>query len=63
MSDAEDFLKYIEENLEWFCDKVVEPIPIHPQDKEKMMQRMINLGWLRKSELETYQALVADEET
>lgn len=52
--DIDDFVKEVEQNIEWFCDKVVEPIPINKQDKDKIMKRMITLGWLRQSEYETY---------
>ena len=52
--DIDDFVKEVEQNIEWFCDKVVEPVPLNRQDKQKVMQRMINLGWLRQSEFETY---------
>jgi hypothetical protein len=52
--DIDDFVAEVDRNIEWFCDKVVEPVPINPNDKEKIMRRMISLGWLRESELETY---------
>ena len=52
--DIDDFVKEVEQNIEWFCDKVVEPVPLNKQDKQKVMQRMITLGWLRQSEFETY---------
>ncbi len=52
--DIDDVVKEIDQNIEWFCNKIVEPVPINPQDKEKIMKRMINLGWLRQSEYETY---------
>jgi hypothetical protein len=52
--DIDDFVAEVDRNIEWFCDKVAEPVPIHPKDKEKIMRRMISLGWLRESELETY---------
>ena len=52
--DLDDFVKEVDQNIEWFCDKVVEPTPIDKQSKEKIMKRMINLGWLRQSEYETY---------
>jgi hypothetical protein len=32
----------------------VEPFPVDKQSKDKIMQRMISLGWLRQSEYETY---------
>ena len=52
--DIDDVVKEIDQNIEWFCNKVVEPVPLNRQDKQKIMQRMITLGWLRQSELETY---------
>jgi hypothetical protein len=52
--DIDDVIKDIDQNIEWFCDKVVEPIPIDKQSKDKIMKRMISLGWLRQSEYETY---------
>jgi len=52
--DIDDMVKEIEQNIEWFCDKVVEPVPLNKQDKDKIMKRMITLGWLRQSEYETY---------
>ena len=54
MMDIDDMIKDIDQNIEWFCNKTVEPIPIDKQSKEKVMKRMINLGWLRQSEYETY---------
>ena len=59
--DVDDFVQEIDRNIEWFCDKVVEPIPINKQDKEKIMRRMINLGWLRESELETYKVATQED--
>jgi hypothetical protein len=52
--DIDEFIKEVDQSVEWFCDKVVEPIPIDKQSKEKIMKRMITLGWLRQSEYETY---------
>ena len=52
--DIDDVVREIDQNIEWFCDKIVEPVPINKQDKDKVMKRMINLGWLRQSEYETY---------
>ena len=59
--DADDFIKEIDQNIEWFCNRIVEPVPIHPKDKEKVMRRMINLGWLRESEYETYQMVTKED--
>lgn len=59
--DIDDFVKEIDQNIEWFCDKVVEPVPLTKQDKEKIMKRMIQLGWLRESELETYKVATRED--
>ena len=59
--DIDDMIKEIDQNIEWFCDKVVEPVPINPDDKEKVMKRMITLGWLRQSEYETYKEITKDD--
>ena len=61
MMDVDDFVKEIDQNIEWFCDKVVEPFPIDKQSKQKVMQRMITLGWLRQSEYETYNEATKDD--
>ena len=52
--DIDDFIKEVEQNIEWFCDKIVEPVPTDKQSKDKVMKRMMSLGWLRQSEYETY---------
>jgi hypothetical protein len=52
--NADEFIKEIELHIEWFCNKIVEPVPVDKQSKDKIMKRMINLGWLRQSEYETY---------
>ncbi len=59
--DIDDFVAEVDKNIEWFCDKVVEPVPLTKQDKEKIMRRMINLGWLRESELETYKVATRED--
>ena len=59
--DIDDFVAEVDKNIEWFCDKVVEPVPINKEDKEKIMRRMINLGWLRESELETYKVATRED--
>jgi hypothetical protein len=59
--DIDDFVAEVDRNIEWFCDKVVEPVPLTKQDKEKIMRRMINLGWLRESELETYKVATRED--
>lgn len=52
--DLDDIIQDIDKNIEWFCDKIVEPVPVDKQSKDKVMKRMINLGWLRQSEYDTY---------
>lgn len=59
--DIDDFVKEVDQSIEWFCDKVVEPVPLTKEDKEKIMKRMINLGWLRQSEYETYQVATKED--
>lgn len=59
--DIDDFVAEVEQNIEWFCDKVVEPVPLTKEDKEKIMRRMIQLGWLRESELETYKVATRED--
>jgi hypothetical protein len=59
--DMDDFVKEVDQNIEWFCNRIVEPVPIDKQSKEKIMRRMINLGWLRESEFETYQEITKED--
>ena len=59
--DIDDVVKEIDQNIEWFCNKVVEPVPLNRQDKQKIMQRMITLGWLRQSEYETYNEVTKED--
>jgi len=59
--DVDDMIKEIDQNVEWFCDRIMEPVPHNKQDKEKIFQRMITLGWLRSSEVETYKELTKED--
>lgn len=59
--DVDDIVIEIEQNIEWFCNKVIEPVPLTKQDKEKVMLRMIQLGWLRESEYETYKMVTKED--
>ena len=59
--DVDDIVQEIDQNIEWFCDKVVEPIPLDRQSKQKIMERMVTLGWLRQSELETYNEITKED--
>ena len=47
--------------MEWFCDKIVEPVPHSNQDKDKIFQRMVTLGWIRQSEVDTYKELTKND--
>jgi hypothetical protein len=59
--DIDDFVKEVDQSVEWFCDKIVEPIPLDKQSKEKIMKRMVNLGWLRQVELDTYNEITKED--
>jgi hypothetical protein len=60
--DTDDFIKDFEQQLEWFCDRIMEPVPIHPKDKEKVFNRMVETGWIRKSEVEIYEELTKPDD-
>lgn len=57
----DDFVKEIDENVKWFCDKVIEPIPTDMESKKRVMTRMVQLGWLRQSEFETYVDVTSED--
>ena len=59
--DLDDIVTEIDKNVEWFCEKVVEPVPLHPKDKEKIFERMKTLGWIRQSEIDTYIELTKED--
>ena len=59
--DIDDMIREVDQSIEWFCDKVIEPVPLDRESKDKVMLRMVNLGWLRKSEYETYKELTKEE--
>lgn len=52
----------VEQTMKWFCQKVVEPFPLEEAAKDKIMKRMITLGWLRQSEYETYKELTKKDD-
>lgn len=60
--DIDDFVKDFEQQVEWFCDRIVEPVPIHPKDKDKIYKRMIDTGWVRQIEVDTYLDLTKVDE-
>lgn len=59
--DVDDIVREIDQNVEWFCEKIVEPVPINPKDKEKIFTRMLTLGWIRQSEIDTYNELTKED--
>ena len=59
--DIDDMIREVDQSIEWFCDKVIEPVPLDRESKDKVMLRMVNLGWLRKPEYETYKELTKEE--
>ena len=61
MTDIDDLIKEVEQSVEWFCDKIVEPVPHSKQDKDKVFQRMVTLGWIRQSEVDTYNELTKED--
>jgi poly-beta-hydroxyalkanoate depolymerase len=61
MTDIDDLIKEVEQSMEWFCDKIVEPVPHSKQDKDKVFQRMVILGWIRQSEVDTYKELTKED--
>jgi len=61
MTDIDDLIKEVEQSMEWFCDKIVEPVPHSKQDKDKVFKRMVSLGWIRQSEVDTYKELTKED--
>jgi len=59
--DLDDIVKEVDQQIEWFCDKVIEPYPIHRKDKEKIFERMKTLGWIRQSEIDTYNEITKED--
>ena len=60
--DTDDFIKDFDQQIEWFCDKIMEPVPKNPQDMEKIFDRMTQVGWVRRSEVETYKELTKPDD-
>ena len=59
--DVDDIVKEIDQTVEWFCDKVVEPTPMDKQSREKIFSRMLTLGWIRQSEIDTYNEITKED--
>ena len=59
--DLDDFVKEVDQNIEWFCDKVVEPVPLDNESRNKVFQRMLILGWIRQSEIDTYNEITKED--
>ena len=59
--DVDDIVKEIDQTVEWFCDKVVEPPPIDKNGRDRIFQRMLALGWIRQSEVDTYNEITKED--
>jgi hypothetical protein len=60
--DTDDFIKDFEQQVEWFCNRIMEPVPKHPNDKEKIFKRMVDVGWVRSVEVDTYKDLTKEDD-
>lgn len=58
--DTDDFIKDFEQQVEWFCDRIMESIPKTKEAKERIYERMANVGWVRQSEIDTYKEITKD---
>ena len=58
--DVDDLIKEIDQNIEWFCNKTMTDVPDKPDEREKIFKRMMTLGWIRQSEVDTYNELMKD---
>ena len=62
VDDPAYLVEDVEQSIKWFCDMTVEPEPLDAESKDKILQRMMNIGWLRRSEYETYKQLTKPED-
>jgi hypothetical protein len=62
LPEDEVFLEELTQLREWFSDKLCESAPLHPDDITKMHRRMIQVGWLRQSEMNRYDELMKEED-
>ena len=62
MTDTDDFIKDFEQQVQWFCERIMEPVPKHPDDQDKIFKRMSQVGWVRQSEIDTYKELTKPED-
>ena len=60
--DNKEFIKDIEQQLEWFCNKITEPVPINPKDQDKIFERMVQVGWIRQVEVDTYKEMTRNDD-
>lgn len=60
--DIDDYVKEVEQNIEWFCDKVIEPIPHDEQSRDHIFKRMMALGWIRQAEVDTYKQIIKNDD-
>lgn len=61
MTDTSEFLRDMEQQITWFCDRIMEPVPINPNDVDKIFARMVNTGWIRQVEVDTYKELTKED--
>jgi hypothetical protein len=62
MTDTDDFLADMDKQIEWFCDRIMEPVPHNPQDQDKLFERMVTVGWVRQVEIDTYKTLTREDD-
>jgi hypothetical protein len=60
--NEEEFIKDFERQLDWFCERIMEPIPHHTENKEHIYRRMAQVGWVRQSEVDTYKLLTRSDD-
>lgn len=60
--DNDEFLKEIDQQIEWFCDRTMQPVPHHPEDVQNVFSRMVQVGWIRQSEYDMYKELTKEDD-
>ena len=59
---GDDFIRLFQQQVDWFCDKLMVPSPANKNDMANTCNRMISVGWLRQSEYETYLTLTKTDD-
>jgi len=60
--DAAEFIADFELQTKWFCDRIAESVPTEPKALEVLYERMVNIGWVRRLEVDTYKELIKPED-